>query len=132
MSSNIEQQETHPLFPSGEWEGFYTYSANGGGEQCKMVFSLDFKDGTVSGRGSDNIGGFKWLGEYNTGQLWCRMIKQYARHIVYYDGHVDENGIWGTWTIPPLSKGGFHIWPKENIEEKEEEEVRENVNISYL
>jgi hypothetical protein len=47
---------------------------------------------------------------------------------VYYDGHVDENGIWGTWYIPPFMSGGFHIWPKKReADESVEESVAEAV-----
>ncbi len=44
------------------------------------------------------------------------MTKFYATHTVFYDGQVDENGIWGTWTIGGYFSGGFHIWPKAEAE----------------
>ena len=115
--------ETHPLFPSGEWEGFYTYAQGPGAEQFKMYFSLNFANNEVSGGGSDNVGPFVWKGIYDTQGLWCKMTKYYATHTVFYDGNVDENGIWGSWEIPPWSKGGFHLWPKKNEESAQVEAV---------
>lgn len=126
-SKNNNLQETHPLFPSGEWEGFYIYTILSG-HRGKMAFSLNFKDGIVEGSGSDNVGAFNWRGDYDKEGLRCRMTKYYASHTVFYDGHVDENGIWGTWTISEHWKGGFHIWPK-GIEEEMAEVVEEAVPV---
>jgi hypothetical protein len=112
--------ETNALFPSGDWEGFYLYSF---GQHCSrhmMYFSLEFQNDEVHGTGGDDIGAFQWAGHYDTDKMECHMIKHYATHRVIYDGKVDENGIWGTWTIPPFGKGGFHIWPKKAGEAFEE------------
>lgn len=117
--------ESHPLFPSGEWEGFYTYGMGPGTSQHRMAFFLDFKDGVVSGSGGDDVGAFNWRGSYDTKQLICQMTKRYATHAVHYDGKVDENGIWGTWIIGDYFKGGFHIWPKQNEQNEEAEQVAE-------
>lgn len=111
-----DKNETHPLFPSGEWEGFYTYSMGSEADQHPMQFSLEFRDQLVSGGGSDDVGGFAWKGRYDTKALTCQMTKYYSTHNVDYNGQVDENGIWGTWTIRWM-KGGFHIWPKKKGEE---------------
>lgn len=124
--------ETHALFPSGEWEGFYTYTYGPGADRHPMYFVLQFRDGVVSGGGGDDVGPFHWRGTYDKVNLRCQMTKYYATHTVFYDGHVDENGIWGTWNIRGYFSGGFHIWPKnkeENESEAEVEAVEERVEI---
>ena len=115
--------ETHPLFPSGEWEGFYTMSEGPSAQQHMMHFTLFFENNVVNGGGSDDIGSFVWKGNYDTEGLWCKMTKHYVTHTVAYDGNVDENGIWGNWTIRVQLSGGFHIWPKKKEESIQEEEV---------
>ena len=111
-----------------------------------MSFILDFKDGIVTGSGGDNVGAFTWRGTYDAEKMLCQMTKRYSTHEVFYAGHVDENGIWGTWSIPieikggiwdtpfreiaiaameEFSKGGFHIWPKANSMREAVEEVEE-------
>lgn len=123
MKSNQKNNtETHPLFPSGEWEGFYVYGANQG--QHRMDIVLNFQNNIVEGAGIDDVGAFSWSGQYDTETFRCQMIKTYAGHTVEYDGRVDENGIWGNWRILPWMKGGFHIWPKNNTEENQAEEER--------
>ena len=52
-----------------------------------------------------------------------KMTKYYATHTVFYDGNVDENGIWGNWEITPSMRGGFHLWPKKNEETAQVEAV---------
>lgn len=121
-SSNNNQQETHPLFPSGEWEGFYKYTFTFL-PKGEMSFLLHFENGIITGTGSDDVGAFSWRGTYDKEELRCQMTKKYGTHSVFYDGHVDENGIWGTWKLSDFTKGGFHIWPKKGGEEEEEEEV---------
>ena len=124
-------QETHPLFPSGEWEGFYTYSFGPSADQHKMAFFLDFQNNLVKGTGSDDVGGFFWEGSYDKESLTCKVIKSYATHTVSYRGHVDENGIWGTWEMAFL-KGGFHIWPKGNEESKQRKAKKKLSNLRKL
>lgn len=111
--------EQHPLFPSGEWAGFYTYEYGPGATQFPMSFYLNFSNGQVNGAGTDTVGAFTWRGHYDKEAMRCHMTKHYATHTVFYDGHVDENGIWGTWTISPRWKGGFHIWPLKDGAEQE-------------
>ncbi len=117
-------EELHPLFPSGDWEGFYKYPYDilppG-----QMEFFLNFKAGVVTGGGSDEVGAFSWKGTYDTKALTCQLTKYYASHSVYYHGHVDENGIWGNWQINTFNKGGFHVWPKKGGTEEEEVEALE-------
>ena len=121
---SADQSETHPLFPSGEWEGFYTYAYGPGADQHPMSFFLNFQNNQVSGSGGDDVGAFSWRGSYDTKALVCQMTKHYATHSVIYHGQVDESGIWGTWTISDWLKGGFHIWPKNNAENEVEEEAQ--------
>lgn len=103
--------ETHPLLPSGAWEGFYTYASGPQAEKHKMSCNLTFRKGKVSGGGTDDVSSFSWKGTYDVDALVCEMIKHYPSHTVKYSGQVDENGIWGTWSLGTKS-GGFHIWPK--------------------
>lgn len=122
--------EQHPLFPSGEWEGFYTYTS-GYGRKEQMEIVLNFTDGIISGGGTDPVGGFEWSGNYDTRQETCTIVKQYhGQHSVYYNGYADENGIWGNWSIHSYWNGHFHIWPKktnsnqqEQTEKKEQEQM---------
>jgi hypothetical protein len=115
--------ETHHLFPSGEWEGFYTYRYGPSASRHPMSFFLNFSKHIVTGSGADSVGTFSWNGRYDTAQLTCKMTKSYhGAHTVDYDGNVDENGIWGTWDIRGF-KGGFHIWPKKQNESSETAEV---------
>lgn len=125
-----QPSEMHPLFPSGEWEGFYTYVMGPDADKHRMQCMLTFKNGTVAGGGSDDIGSFTWKGSYDTEQLLCTMTKQYRTHSVFYQGQVDENGIWGTWKVQ-RSNGGFHIWPKANAQHEamQAEEVLEEVEV---
>ncbi len=120
MSNN--KQEMHPLFPSGEWEGFYLYPPSN--RKHSMPSILKFKNNKITGGGSDDVGTFKWTGTYDKEELKCNIVKQYATHVVYYQGNVDENGIWGHWSIPPFAKGGFHIWPKSNSSNHAKKEVK--------
>lgn len=107
----MPSSETHPHFPSGEWEGFYTYPNSNAKD--KMGTTLEFSNGKVSGSGSDPIGAFAWSGHYDVKAETCHMTKFYmGKHVVYYDGYADENGIWGSWTISNNWRGKFHIWPK--------------------
>lgn len=128
-------QENHALFPSGEWEGFYTYALDSQADQHPMHLILSFKNGIITGAGSDEEGSFTWKGTYNKVQLECVLTKYYRSHSVFYTGQVDENGIWGIWRIDEVT-GGFHIWPKttpqnQQVEalEVKEESVREEVHL---
>ncbi|MEL6924447.1 MAG: hypothetical protein AAFO94_10405, partial [Bacteroidota bacterium] len=116
-------KESHPLFPSGNWEGFYTYRMGPDAAQHKMAFHLDFQRNIVRGTGSDDVGGFFWDGDYDKESMTCNMVKSYSTHTVNYKGHVDENGIWGQWEMSLMS-GGFHIWPKGNGEQKQRKEKK--------
>ena len=109
--SKKASQELHPLFPSGDWEGFYTYSSGPDAEKHHMTMQLNFRAGIVTGTGQDDIAPFTWKGTYDTNNFVCQLIKSYQTHPVSYNGQVDENGIWGTWQLDFVS-GGFHIWPK--------------------
>lgn len=126
---NWNKTETHPLFPSGEWEGFYTYAYGPGANRHPMTFFLDFNNKQVTGGGGDDVGAFSWNGAYDTKQLICQMTKNYTTHLVQYKGNVDESGIWGTWMISDWLRGGFHIWPK-NSEERKANEEKEKVSES--
>ena len=123
----------HPLFPSGEWEGFYVYGQGLGNGQHKMFSFLEFRNGGVEGDGYDDVAAFIWSGVYDTELMTCKMTKRYTTHTVFYDGRVDENGIWGTWIIQRY-KGGFHIWPKKTPVDvaEEEKKVVEIANPVFL
>lgn len=96
-------------FPSGEWVGFYLYP--GQSRRYLMDLILEFKDGVISGEGSDGIGPFMIDGNYSESTLECSWFKTYVgRHSVYYAGFREGKGIWGNWSIGP-TRGGFQIWP---------------------
>ncbi len=59
-NKNNDLSETHPLFPSGDWEGFYTYAFGPGADRHSMAFHLDFQNNQVSGAGGDDVGPFRW------------------------------------------------------------------------
>ena len=106
------KNEIHPLLPSGDWEGFFTYqqwSHHKGQMQCQLIF----REGRIGGSGTDEVGYFTWQGHYELDRFTCAMEKTYpASHSVHYSGRIDENGIWGTWSMGADWTGGFHIWPK--------------------
>ncbi len=89
-----------------------------------MPSQMQFTNGLISGSGGDDVGAFSWEGTYDLGAMTCSMTKSYLTHDVEYQGHIDENGIWGTWTLYS-SRGGFHLWPARQAQAKEEAEVAE-------
>jgi hypothetical protein len=99
------------LFPSGPWTGFYNYT--GPEDRHRMDLHLEFGNGRMTGDGTDDIGPFVIHGGYDTVSRECHWTKTYpGSHDVLYRGFREGTGIWGTWEIPPWSKGGFHIWPR--------------------
>jgi hypothetical protein len=99
------------LFPSGPWTGFYNYT--GPEDRHRMDLVLTFAEGRMSGTGNDDIGRFLVAGRYDANARECWWTKTYpGSHDVSYHGFAEGNGIWGTWEIPPWSRGGFHIWPR--------------------
>ncbi|MEL7003001.1 MAG: hypothetical protein AAFN93_09745 [Bacteroidota bacterium] len=121
-STNNDALETHQHFPSGEWEGFYTYHTNGPGKKHYMYFNLEFKNQIVIGEGLDDVDPFTWKGKYSLTAKTCDMLKSYPYHSVMYNGNVDESGIWGIWTLDNW-QGGFHLWPIKRKAEQRAEEV---------
>jgi len=118
-----------PLFPSGQWVGFYTYS--GKPRQFLMDLQLEFSKGLIHGEGADGIGFFVITGRYSEKDRECHWEKTYVgRHTVNYSGYREGKGIWGTWNLFQGKdlKGGFHIWPltegplPELLTKEEEEE----------
>ncbi len=58
------------------------------------------------------IGQFLIRGKYKVEDGKCAWTKRYvAKHDVAYQGYNEGKGIWGVWEIPPIHRGGFHIWP---------------------
>ena len=99
------------LFPSGPWTGFYNYT--GPEDRHRMDLQLTFAGGRMTGNGNDNIGPFLIAGRYDANTREADWVKNYpGSHNVFYRGFRDGEGIWGSWEIPPLAKGGFHIWPR--------------------
>ena len=77
-----------------------------------MELELSFQNGAMKGEGRDWVGNFTIRGRYNTADGRCYWHKRYdGRHDVFYKGYNEGKGIWGVWEIPPLWRGGFHIWP---------------------
>jgi hypothetical protein len=78
-----------------------------------MDLHLNFAHGQMSGEGTDDIGPFLIQGQYDPASGECSWTKKYpGSHEVTYSGFAENKGIWGTWEIRPLTKGGFHIWPR--------------------
>ena len=113
------------FLPDGPWEGFYEEFSTEGNFPMSCTFS--FSDGAITGSGSDEVGTFTFSGSYSR-DYQVSMMKRYHTHIIQYEGHADENGIWGKWSFPRARfvTAGFHLWPKkgesESIEEREEVE----------
>jgi hypothetical protein len=106
-----ESAETDDRFPSGPWTGFYMH--HGWSEKFRQELSLSFREGVMTGEGLDGIGTFLIRGRYDCEDARCHWVKRYlGAHDVIYEGYAEGRGIWGTWKIPPLNKGGFHIWPE--------------------
>lgn len=96
-------------FPSGPWVGFYTHGKLS--RKYLMDLILEFKNGHMTGEGSDGVGAFNIGGRYYPEELECFWTKTSLRsHSVEYTGYREAKGIWGTWEHGP-HKGGFHIWP---------------------
>ncbi len=126
ITNKEKTTETHPLFPSGAWDGFYTYASGPSAQQNPMPSYFSFQEGQIRGGGGDSVGSFSWNGLYDLEQFTCKITKTYSTHIVSYSGHVDENGIWGKWVINDYCSGGFHLWPKSAENQEVEKGVIEN------
>lgn len=122
MPRNKQTVEQNPYFPSGEWEGFYLYSSGPDAARHPMAFRLNFRDGKVTGTGTDDVGPFSWRGSYDVVSLAVQLVKQYAGHTVNYRGIADDSGIYGSWELT-FARGGFHIWPKKEERENQQAEV---------
>jgi hypothetical protein len=104
--------ETDSRFPSGPWFGFYRQD----GEQSRQRFTLTFRDGRISGGGTDPVSPFHVEGMYDLASGTVRITKSYVQHKVFYSGSNDGDGICGFWEIPygfTTDSGEFHIWPDE-------------------
>lgn len=115
------------LFPSGPWTGFYNYT--GPEDRHRMDLRLEFKQGRMTGAGSDNVGYFLIDGSYDPVSKECHWTKSYpGSHHVCYRGFREGVGIWGTWEIPPSARGGFHIWPR-RFKQGESEELETTLEV---
>lgn len=93
-----------------------------------MTLSLTFKDGRVTGTGSDCVGDFVMRGTYDVHTGEVILHKHYRRYIaVFYKGFAERHlkGIWGTWEIETTDRGGFRIWPKKQGNDDESVECGE-------
>ncbi len=83
------------------------------GRQYMRGLQLEFREGRVTGSGSDRIGPFNLTGEYELKTGKVTLLKRYARHRVKYTGQNENDGkwVWGVWTLAS-DRGGFHLWPK--------------------
>ena len=111
-------------FPSGPWTGYFTY--HGDSRKWGMDLSLSFENRRMTGEGNDSVGPFVIVGAYDAAAKECHWTKTYvAAHDVSYQGFREGKGIWGTWEIGRLARGGFHIWPKRVGEGETEAEAIE-------
>jgi len=110
MATEEQLLEHDGRFPSGEWTGFFLQPPSTSRQW--MQLRLTFRQGTLSGDGSDWVGAFTMDGGYELKDGRCWWTKRYTgRHDVSYSGYNEGKGIWGVWQIPPTQRGGFHIWP---------------------
>jgi hypothetical protein len=121
--------ERDPRFPGGPWTGFYLQYWMPG--RHTMALTLDWRDGEVTGEGSDKVGPFTIRGTYDAATGQCAWVKKYlGKHSVSYRGVADGTGIWGVWEIRLLwglyqDRGGFHIWPEgTNVSEESDRTAR--------
>jgi hypothetical protein len=61
-------------FPSGQWVGFYTYSAKS--KKYMMDLILEFENGKMTGEGADGVGLFVISGQYSEENGECSWAKQ--------------------------------------------------------
>jgi hypothetical protein len=95
-------------FPSGPWQGYYTYDNP---ERHRMDLVMEFSGGRVTGEGTDPVGPFVLDGRYDAASGECHWTKTYVgAHDVFYAGRRQGKGIAGTWELDSL-RGGFRIWP---------------------
>lgn len=107
----MQEQETDPGFPTGPWNGFYTYAFQPD-RFHRMGLDLSFAHGHLRGEGSDDVGEFRMRGSYELDTRRCRWVKGYlGRHQVYYRGVQQGRVIAGEWSLPPTLTGTFSIWP---------------------
>lgn len=99
------------MYPSGSWEGFWQQEV--WGRQSMREFALAFRDGDISGGGTDVVGRFTFSGAYDTHTGRVMMVKQYlGKHAVRYVGDPDGEGcIAGTWSIGESWTGSFLLRP---------------------
>lgn len=103
--------ETDRRFPSGRWIGFFLQKEVPGRHQMELL--LTFRAGVLTGEGRDRVGRFLVRGKYDLADGKCYWNKRYVgKHDVHYRGYNEGKGIWGVWTIEPIWRGGFHIWPE--------------------
>jgi len=119
--------EVDPRFPSGQWRGYYIQW----GSRAPMELALEFKQGHISGHGSDRAGRFAMHGHYNvkTGKVVIR--KHYiGQHMVPYTGAAGEDRhIRGQWELRSCGDAGpWHIWPH-NADADAQADVVESVRV---
>ena len=97
-------------FNSGEWTGFFVEAEKPGW----MHLFLVFKDGSITGEGTDYVGPWHIRGSYDEKTGECSWVKQYLKkhHVEYSGKFVDGTGIVGVWNIGGYLTGEFRIWPK--------------------
>ncbi len=104
--------EDDPMYPSGPWVGFFNYGP--GGARFRQEMDLTFRNRRLAGDGFDGeLGAFVIRGGFDPGRQKVWWTKTYpASHDVWYQGFREGKGIWGTWEIAGVGRGGFMIWPK--------------------
>ena len=126
--SSADDLETDPRFPSGRWTGFFL-QPDSPGRRYMMEIHLTFRNGALNGEGRDVVGKFVMRGRYDTSNGKCHWTKRYlGQHDVFYQGYNEGKGIWGTWDIPYVWSGGFHIWP-EGMEDPTHSRLTEEADL---
>jgi hypothetical protein len=99
---------------SGAWDGSWKQ----GPIEARMMMTLSFRNGAITGQGVDRAGDFTVEGTYSPSDPEISFRKRYPTHKVFYRGLWDGHELKGDWEIKswlarilPGGKGSFLIWP---------------------
>jgi hypothetical protein len=93
----------------GVWVGIWHQFDHRG----HMRMNLNFSQGTIEGKGSDDTGAFVAVGSYEATDF-VELIKGYSTHMFRYEGQWDGTMIYGkSFQVGlPSNRGTFEMWPE--------------------